>query len=140
MKNLTDPPKSNSPALPSPLQQLWEPKQITKPRVDPDLTELNEVQRAAEVFRYSILSTEYWLSPKGALREWLRLNLRITVTLGIPALLLIPVATYLIGEFVTWSGLLVKIATNLAILPGALLLAVALFSALAFIIRRLLAR
>jgi hypothetical protein len=122
------------------LLRHWNPTQIRKPHVDPELARLNKVQRSAEVFRYSILSTEYWLSPRGTLREWLRLNLAVAIVLGIPALLIVPIVTYLFTEFVTWSGLLVHIAKNLAVLPGALLIAIALFSALAFVLRRLLAK
>jgi hypothetical protein len=129
-------------ALPATKRQwlrFWEPSQLEEPQVDPDLRHLNQVQRSAEVLRYSILRTEYWISPHGTLREWLRLNVAIAMVLGIPSLLIVPVVTYLFNEFVTWSDLLVKIATNLAVLPGALLLAVGLFSALAFVIRRFLA-
>jgi len=129
-------------ALPTTKRQwlrFWEPSQIEEPRVDPDLNHLNQVQRSAEVLRYSILRTEYWISPRGTLREWLRLNVAIAIVLGIPSLLIVPVVTYLINKFVTWSDLLVRIATNLAVLPGALLLAVGLFSALAFVIRRFFA-
>ena len=119
--------------------RFWEPRQLEEPQVDPDLRHLNQIQRSAEVLRYSILRTEYWISPRGTLREWLRLNVAVAIVLGIPSLLIVPVVTYLINEFVTWSDLLMKIATNLAVLPGALLLAVGLFSALVFIVRRFFA-
>jgi hypothetical protein len=95
---------------------VWQPKRLEPPQIDPQLPKLNSLQRSVESLRYSILKAEYWLSANGSLREWLRLNCRVVVLLGIPALLVIPVITFLLTEFTTWTALLVQIAKNLVII------------------------
>ena len=78
------------------ITQNWHPAKVEAPKVDPALPILNEVQRSAEVFRYSVLRTEYWLSPSGTLREWIRLNLMVALIIGTPALVVVPSSpTYL---------------------------------------------
>jgi len=99
---------------------------IAPPIIDPDLERLAPIERAGEVLRYTLCRAEYWLSPGGLLREWLRFNLRLALWLGIPALVLTPVITVLLTTAVTWSGILVEIAKKLVLLPawlGAALLA-----------------
>jgi hypothetical protein len=113
----------------------WEPCPIELPAVHPELAKLNDLQRSAEVFRYWILSFEHWLSPQGALREWLRLNVVIGITLVIPALLIVPVGTYLLSEFVTWTALMIQIVKNLAIFPIAVIGLVLLLMTGALILR-----
>jgi hypothetical protein len=108
---------SKRPAVLATIRQNWHPQHLNRPAVDPQLPQLSNVQRSVEVFRYSILSAEWWLCPSGALREWLRLNLIAALIIGIPAVLIVPVVTYLLGQFVTWTELLVGIAKNLAIFP-----------------------
>lgn len=117
-----------------------EPDPIEAPKVHPELSEMNSLERAVEVSRYSILRLEWWLSPDGALREWLRFNLLIAVVLIIPALLIVPVITYLLGQFATWSAFLVQIARNLVLFPLLVIVAMALFSALLTLIRRVIRR
>src|SRR5947207_3328321 len=46
--------------------------QLNPPRVDPKLSNLTPLERAAEVLRYSFLRAEYWLSPNGAMRQRVR--------------------------------------------------------------------
>lgn len=122
------------------LWQQWKPVEVSKPAVDPELHTLTDVQRSAEVFRYSVLTTEYWLSPKGKLREWLRLNLLVSVVVGIPGLLIVPIITYLLGQFVTWTELLMQIGRNLLVFPVTVIAAIAVFTALLSLIRVLLHR
>ena len=116
----------------------WHPAKVDEPTVDPELPVLNEVQRVAEVFRYSVLSIEWWISPNGALREWLRLNTIVALMLGIPALLIVPPVTFLLAEFVTWTQLLVEIAKNLAVFPLLATLAIAILTGVVFGLRFLL--
>src|SRR5881396_2307949 len=61
--------------------------QLNPPRVDPQLTKLTPLERAAEVLRYSVLRAEYWLSPDGAMRERVRFALRLWVYVVIAALI-----------------------------------------------------
>ena len=90
------------------------------------------------MFRYSILTAEFWLSPNGSLREWLRLNAKVALILGIPALLIVPPLTFLLSEFVTWSQLLVEIAKNLAIVPLLAVVGIAIFTCIVFTLRYVL--
>ena len=55
----------------------WNPEKIEKPTVDTELEDLDAATRSCEVIRFSLLSLEWWLSPQGTLRAWLKLNGRI---------------------------------------------------------------
>ena len=113
----------------------WHPAPMEPPKVDPELPILNDVQRSAEVLRYSVLKTEYWLSPSGTLREWVRLNAIVALILSIPALFIVPLVTWLLAEFVTWSELLVQIAKNLAVFPVLAVLGAAFITGILFAAR-----
>ena len=95
------------------LKIAWQPAPIHPPEVDPDLTELSGIQRPAEVLRYKILQLEHALSSGGGLRAWLKLNLLVALILVIPALLVIPVITFLLSSFATWTGFLLQAALNI---------------------------
>jgi len=71
------------------------------------------LQRCAAVFRYSVLRLEFWTSPGGGLRNWLRLNVGFALLIGIPAVVLVPIISILLGQFTHWSHSLVEIAENL---------------------------
>lgn len=113
--------------------RYWSPEKIKAPKVDPSLPDLTGVERSAEVFRYSILSTEYWISPKGYLREWFRFNLRIASILIVPMLLVVPIITFALGQFSTWVSLLAATTANMILFPLSALLAVGLISALVYL-------
>lgn len=95
------------------LKASWQLAPIPPPVVDPDLTELSGVQRSAEVLRYKLLQLEYAISSGGGLRAWLKLNLLVSLLLGIPALLVVPIITFLLGSFVTWTAFLFQAALNI---------------------------
>lgn len=116
---------------------FWHPKDIVPPKVDPELPILSGVERSAEVFRYSMLSTEYWLSPKGRLREWLRLNARLASILIVPMLLVVPIITFTLGQFKTWAELLAVTTSTMVLFPLSAILVVALVSALVYACRSL---
>ena len=113
----------------------WQPKTLTPPKVDPQLQELSFAERPAEVLRYSVRKAEYWLSPKGHLREWLRFNLKAAVLLGIPALLVVPLVTFALGQFNTWTTLLAQTTSNMVLFPMSALLVVGLISGLIYIVK-----
>ena len=119
---------SSAPAILRKIRQHWHPAQVSKPTVDPELAQLNHVQLSVEVFRHSALSAEWFLCPSGTLREWLRLNIVAALIIGIPAVVIVPIVTYLLGQFVTWTELLVRIAKNLAIFPVLAVIAVAIIT------------
>ena len=117
------------------LRKHWQPKPIEPPTVDPDLEELTAVQRSAEVIRYSILSLELWLSPLGRLREWVRLNSKLCAILSVPALLVLPLITFILIQVTYWLALLVQMTGNLILFPLAALMALFAISAVVLIVR-----
>jgi hypothetical protein len=106
------------------LKAHWNPQRIEQPTVDPELPRLNGLQRAVESFRYTALSLEWWLSPNGHLREWLKINGKISSVLVIPAVLIVPLVTFILWQVSKWAGWLVGITGNLILLPMAVLVAV----------------
>jgi hypothetical protein len=101
----------------------WQPKPIQPPKVDPALEKLTGAQRSAEVIRFGILSLEFWLSPLGRLREWVRLNSKLSAILLIPAVLVLPLILLITGQLVQWLALLISVSGKLIILPVAALAA-----------------
>jgi hypothetical protein len=118
----------------------WKPQPIPLPKVHHQLALLPASQRFAEVLSYSVARFEYWISPGGALREWTRLNLAVAFLIGIPALIVVPIGTYLLWQFTTWSNYLVQIAKNFVLFPVMMLAAVALLTALLGIVRAMLGK
>ena len=108
---------------------------MERPRVNRSFVKMGPLERAAEVMRYSALKTEHWLSPNGLLREWMRLNILAALFIGIPALIIVPVVTYLLGQFATWMMFMAEAARNLVIIVGYMLAAVAMISAAMMFIR-----
>lgn len=105
------------------IESQWSPKPINPPSVDPELGQLDGLQRSAEAIRYSILSIEFWISPNGQAREWLRQNARLAVWIAIPAFLIMPVITFVLAQLNGWIGILVAIAGNLIVFPVVAILA-----------------
>lgn len=95
------------------LMLAWSPIRVEPPELDSHLESLSGVERVSEVLRFSVLSVEAAISPHGGLRAWLRLNMLVALVLAIPAVLVVPVITYLLSGFSTWSQFLGEIANNL---------------------------
>src|SRR5436190_200688 len=72
----------------------WDPTPLPPPQVDPGLAHFTALERSAEVFRYGLNRLEYWISPKGWLRQWLLLNIRMALLLAIPSVLVVPLITF----------------------------------------------
>ncbi len=113
----------------------WNATPVSKPHVDPDLERLDPLSRSAEVFRYSILSVEFWISKNGHLREWLRQNLGLAAWLVIPVFLVMPLITLALKQLVVWTASLVGLVGKLVILPVLGLLAAFAFSVVGRIFR-----
>lgn len=111
----------------------WQPTSLPEPRVDPGLANFTALERSAEVFRYAFCRLEYWLSPEGWLREWLRLNLRIGVLLAIPSLLVVPLVTFALGQLSAWSAMLAETTSRMILFPLSALLIVGLVCGLLYI-------
>ncbi len=95
------------------MKSAWQPIPVPKPKVDSGLPQLPAIQRSAEVFRYKLLQLEYGISPEGGLRGWLRLNVLLALLIGIPALLLVPIITFVLRSFASWTEFLLQAAVNL---------------------------
>jgi hypothetical protein len=114
---------------------LWKPKAIERPMIERSFLKLPAIERSAEVLRHSLLKAEHWLSPNGCLREWCRLNILVALLIGMPALFVVPILTYLLGQFATWMLFLAQAARNLIIFIGYMLAVVAMISAAVMFVR-----
>lgn len=80
------------------------PIPLNKPIIADDFNELPTIDRVTEAFLYNILSIEYSISPKGGVRQWIKINISLLLLFGIPILIFVPLATYFMGGFETISG------------------------------------
>lgn len=96
---------------------------LDPPSLDPDFKRMNGLQRAVESFRYGLLCWEAWVSPNGALREWLRQNIRVGAWLLVPAVLVMPVVGLILWQLTGWVTMLMSIAGKLIVLPVLILVA-----------------
>ncbi len=106
-------------------------------QVDHELALFNAVERSAEVFRYNFNRAEYWLSPGGWLREWIRLNFRIAILMAIPALLVGPLITRALTQLSAWVTLLNSTTSAMVLFPLSALLVLGLACALFYLARAL---
>ena len=114
---------------------VWQPKTIERPKIDRSFLKMPAIERSAEVLRHSFLKAEHWLSPNGRLREWVRLNILAALFIGVPALIVVPIVTYLLGQFVTWALFLAQAAKNLVLFIAYALASVAMISAAVMFVR-----
>jgi hypothetical protein len=115
--------------------KTWEPKPLPPPRVDHELAGFNAVERSAEVFRYNFHRAEYWVSPGGWLREWIRLNLRLAFLLAIPTLLVAPLVNHALAQVNAWITLLTTTTSALVLFPLSALLILGLGCGLLYLSR-----
>ena len=101
----------------------WKPQPVNPPKVDPQLPKLDPLTRAAEAIRHALASLEFWISPDGQVREWLRHNSRLAFILAIPVFLVLPVVTFGLWQFVSWLTAILSIAGKLIIIPILIVLA-----------------
>lgn len=120
------------------LHAAAQPVPLERPQIDADLTALSALERSAEVIRYSACRLEYWLSPRGELRAWFRLNLLLAIFLAVPMVLVAPVLTYCLLTAATWSQYLLATAVNILLTVLAVVGIAALLTAAFFVIRRFL--
>ena len=92
------------------------PTQLNPPRVDPQLTKLTPLERAAEALRYSVLRAEYWLSPDGVMRRRIRLAVRLWVYVAVAALI-VPTIESLIQHITGWTAMSAEAVKNITEIP-----------------------
>jgi len=115
----------------------WHPRPMDSPVVDPDLHRLSWIERSAEVLRHSLQSLEYWASPNGWLREWLRFNTKACLVLAVPSLMVIPLVSFTLGQFNEWTRSLAQTTNTLLYFPLSALLMIGLIAALVYFARSL---
>jgi len=108
---------SNSVAVSKTISSYFPTTPLNKPTIADDFNELSAINRVTEAFLYNLLSIEYSISPKGGLRQWIKINLSLLLLFGIPILIFVPLATYLMGGFANISGLLEN-ATQLLLMAS----------------------
>ena len=109
------------PTLLTRIKAHWHPQPLKAPQVDPDLPHLNALQRAVEALRDGFLALEHWMSPNGRIREFIRFNAILAVVLLVPALVIMPIITLILGQVAGWVAALANIACSLVIIPLAVL-------------------
>jgi hypothetical protein len=72
---------------------------LKRPVIDRDFEDLPLIERVSEAIKYNALCLEYSISPKGGLRQWLKINLSLLLLLGIPIFIFVPLATYVMSGF-----------------------------------------
>jgi hypothetical protein len=117
--------------------KTWEPKSLPRPKVDRALARFTALERSAEVFRYNFNRAEYWLSPGGWLREWIRLNIRLAFLLAIPALLVGPLVTRALAQLSAWVTLLNNTTSAMVLFPLSAVLVLGLICLLIYVCRML---
>ena len=105
--------KSLVESLGSAFSSAFKTSDIQRPVIDPSLSELPIFERISEVLRYKILMLEFELSSNGGLRAYIKLMLITSFFLGIPAILVVPIITSILGQFVTWSAFLLQTVQNI---------------------------
>jgi len=79
---------------------------LEKPVIEKDFRNISHIERITESMRYNILCLEYSISPKGGIRQWIKVNLALFILIGIPLLIFTPLITYFIGSVAEISELL----------------------------------
>ncbi len=108
------------------------------PVVDHELHRLSGIERAAEVLRFMLHRLEYWLSPLGHLREFLKLNLRFAIAIAIPVLMVAPLVTMALDQFKAWIALLTQTMSSFVLFPLSVVLSVLLVCGMVYIGRSIL--
>jgi hypothetical protein len=93
-------------------RNLWQPVPLPEPVIAPELPGLPWPERSAEVTRHFALSTERWLSPRGGLREWFRLNVKLAIAFAATAILIVPSVSALLAGAADWTSLAGEVVTN----------------------------
>ncbi len=93
--------------------QLFAPvSPLMKPKIVPNLGNLAAIQRIINTLTYSLSQFEYWIAPTGWLRQWIRINIAILVLGAIPAIVVVPIITYLVMKGIPIMQILIHISHN----------------------------
>ena len=106
--------------------------------MDHELPSLSGVERSAEVLRFMMHKLEYWLSPLGHLREFIKLNLRLVLAIAIPVLMVAPLVTMALDQFKAWIVLLTQTMSSFVLFPLSVVLSILLVCGMIYIGRSIL--
>lgn len=116
----------------------WQPKALDKPKVDQDLHRLSSIERVAEVLRFMLHRLEYWISPLGHLREFIKLNFRLAIAIALPVLMVAPLVTMALDQMKAWINLLTQTLSSFVLFPLSVVLSVLLVCGMVYIGRSIL--
>lgn len=116
----------------------WKPEPLPSPLVDLDLPDLSGVERSAEVIRFTCSQLEYWLSPLGRLREFVKLNLTLALSIAIPVFMVAPLVTLALDRFSAWVTTLTQTMSSFVLFPLSVLLCILLVCGMIYIGRSIL--
>ena len=120
------------------LTQHWRPKPLPVPVVDIDLPHLTGIERSAEVCRFIFSKLEFALSPLGNLREFIKLNIRLAISIAIPVLMVAPLVTMAITQFKAWIAMLTETFSSFVLFPLSVVLSILLVCGMIYIGRSIL--
>jgi len=118
--------------------QHWQPKPLPVPVVDNELAHLTAIERSAEVCRFILNKLEYALSPLGNLREFIKLNIRLAISIAIPVLMVAPLVTMAITQFKVWIAMLTETFSSFVLFPLSVVLSIILVCGMIYIGRTIL--
>ena len=88
---------------------------------------MNALERSAEALRYVVLGIEFWISPDGQFRNWVKTNARVAAFIAAPTFIAFPVVLVALWELSSQIGSLTSIVKNLVSTPILVMLALLLF-------------
>ena len=118
--------------------QHWQPKPLPVPEVDNELPHLSAIERSAEVCRFITNKLEYAISPFGHLREFIKLNIRLAVSIALPVLMVAPLVTMAITQFKVWIAMLTETFSSFVLFPLSVVLSILLVCGMIYIGRAVL--
>ncbi len=89
------------------------PVSLEEPAIDDDFHNLPFIERVTESIKYNVLCLEYSISPKGGLRQWIKINISLLLLLGIPIFIFVPLATYFMSDLENISELFTNVTQSL---------------------------
>ena len=88
--------------------------------------------------RFMMHKLEYWLSPLGHLREFIKLNFRLALAIAIPVLMVAPLITMALDQFKLWIVLLTQTMSSFVLFPLSVVLSILLVCGMIYIGRSIL--
>lgn len=85
---------------------------LEKPIIQTDYDSISAMHRVAETMRYNLLCLEYFLAPRGGLRQFIKIILSLTIIISLPLFVL---TNFILPQFTEASSYFMKITENISI-------------------------